>query len=131
MEINFVPYSKITIRNYARYENPQAFADAITLSLMRGGGGRMGPMLWAHGVVFRHAPFAPSDRITEEYLKGHLPFDNLEFAPMPDFVREIQYFGFVITVLDVSNNYVLNNLGKWISENLLNIKPAKKKLSKA
>lgn len=108
------------------YRNPEEFVGAVTLSFLRGGGGRIGPLLWANGVLFRHAPFVPTGSMTSEYLKGHLPLDNLEFAPMKQYIKELQHGDFIITIQDVSSNYVLNNLAKWILANLLEKKSKRK-----
>ena len=66
-----------------------------------------------NGVLFRHAPFAPSDVMANEYIKGHLPLDNLEFAPMEKYGEELRHDEFTITVQDVSTNYILNVLTNW------------------
>jgi hypothetical protein len=127
MEVVVEPYDKITIRSYLRHSSPEAFVEAITLPLSREGGGRIAGMTWANGVLFRHFPYTPTDTITREYLRGHLPLDHLEFASMPVFRREIHSGGFIVTVLDVSDHLTLSRLAKWIASNLLDKKPKGKK----
>lgn len=117
MEIKFEPYNKITIRNCMYHNKVDDFAGAMTLALSREGGGRLGHLLWGSGILFRHSPFAPSDAMTKEYLQGHLPIDNIEFTEMASFKDEIYYKQYTITVLDISNNVILGNIAKWISEN--------------
>jgi len=127
MEVVVEPYDKITIRSYLQHPNPEAFVDAVTLPLSREGGGRIGGMVWANGVLFRHFPYTPTDTISKEYLRGHLPLDHLEFASMPEFRREIHSGGFIVTVLDVSDHLTLGLLAKWIASNLLDKKSKRKK----
>jgi hypothetical protein len=38
---------------------------------------------------------------------------------MQSYKSEIHHGKFIVTVLDVSNNYVLSKLAEWISHNLL------------
>lgn len=119
MDIKFEPYKRLTIRNYAKFTTVEDFTDKLTLSLPRDTGGRHGALLWAHGVLFRHAPFFPTESMTKEYIEGHLLMDNLEFAPMPDFREEIFTRQYTIPVMDVTNNKVLGELAGWIHDNLL------------
>ena len=125
MHVVLEPYQKITIKSYLRHENPEAFVGAITHSLVRGAGGRVGGLLWANGVVFRHFNYAPSESINKEYLKGHLPIDYIEFAPMSEFRGEIHTGDFIATVLDVSNHSTFAKLAEWITNNLLSSKKTK------
>jgi hypothetical protein len=127
MQVVLKPYEKITVRSYLKHESPEALVDAITLSLVRGQGGRIGGLLWAHGILFRHYPYANSEALAKEYLKAHLPIDHVEFAHMPEFRGEIRTGEFVLTVLDVSNHLTLATLAKWIANNLVNKKPRKRK----
>ena len=122
MNISLEPYKKITIRSYLKHESPQAFVDAITLPLVKGTVPKLGGLLWANGVVFRHFPYSPTDTLTREYLGGHLLIDHLEFAPMSEYEKEIRYEGFVVTVADVSNHSTFKELAKWVAGNLLNKK---------
>ena len=119
VDIKFEPYNKITIRNYMKHNSVSDFAALLTISFSREAGGRVGNLLWANGVLFRHVPFVPTDRMTTEYIEGHLPLDNVEFTSMDNFSSEIRHGQFIITVMDVSNNYVLSRLAEWISHNLL------------
>lgn len=102
-----------------KHDTVEGFLESMTISIPREAGGRVGTLLWAHGVLFRHAPFSSTDSSVREYIQGHLPIDNVEFASMPTFQGEIHYNQFTIAVMNVTNNLVLNRLSKWISENLL------------
>jgi hypothetical protein len=119
MDIKYEPYKRITIRNYMYYASVDDFAASLTLSFSPETGGRVGHLLWAHGILFRHAPYTPTERVSNEYLEGHLPLDNVEFTTNESFTREIRYGHFIITVMDVSNNFVLSTLAKWIADNLI------------
>lgn len=120
MEIKFEPYEKITIRNYMYYRNVEDFTASLTIPFSSEAPGRVGNLLWANGILFRHAPFVQTDRLSNEYMDRHLPLDNLEFTEMESFKNEIPYGKFIITVMDVSNNFVLSQLAEWISNNLIN-----------
>jgi hypothetical protein len=127
MKFLFEPYDRVTVRNYMQYNSPADFADAITLSMLRGGGGRFGNLLWAHGVLFRHSPYSPTDTMSKEYLDGHLLLDNLEFTPMRQYQRELRHEEFMISILNVSNNYVLSRLAEWVANTLIGRNSKKKK----
>ncbi len=114
-QVAFKPYQKITIRSKMRYPSAQAFADALTLSLARGMGGRGGNLFWANGILFRHFPFAPSDTILKEYLDGHLPIDHIDYAPMPEYSAEIRSGEIVVTVLNVTYHTILSRIGRWLA----------------
>lgn len=118
MDIAFEPYRKITIRNYVRHENSEAFA--ATLKLFQNGTGPIvGNLFWANKILFRYFGFALTDSINREYLQGHLPIDFLEFAVMSRFRKEIRLGDFIVTIIDVSGHHMHNILTKWISENLV------------
>jgi hypothetical protein len=102
-----------------KHNNVNDFAASLTLSFSREAAGRVGHLLWAHGILFRHVPFIQTDRMTNEYVEGHLPIDNIEFTSMDNFCNEIRHGQFIITVMDVSNNFVLSRLAEWISQNLI------------
>lgn len=129
MEIAFEPYKKVTIRNYMYHDTVESFANALTLTIPRelGAGGRYGPLLWTNGILFRHMPFFATDTMTKEYVQGHFPIDNIEFAHMPEFREEIHFRQYTLTVMDVSSNYVLGEIGRWVAQNLLNKKKKKDK----
>lgn len=127
MDVVIEPYERITIRSYLKHESPEAFANAITLSIGRGVPGRVGGLFWAKGVVFRHFPYSPSDNINKEYLNGHLPIDHLEFAPMSQFRSEIRIGEVIVTVMDVSNHLTLGALAGWIADNILDKKTKRQK----
>jgi len=103
-----------------RYESAEAFATAITQTFMRGTAARAGNIFWANGILFKHSTFAASDSVITEYLKGNLPLDHIEYAPMPKFRNEIRIEEFVVTVIDVSNHTLFKELTKWIKKNLEN-----------
>jgi hypothetical protein len=102
------------------YHNVEDFTASLTLPFSREAPGRVGNLLWANGILFRHAPFVQTDRLANEYMDRHLPLDNLEFTEMESFKSEIPHGKFIITVMDVSNNFVLSQLAEWISNNLIN-----------
>lgn len=127
MDVVLEPYERITIRSYLKYESPEAFANAITLSIGRGVPGRLGGLFWARGVIFKHYPYSPSDSINKEYLNGHLPIDHVEFAPMSELRSEIRIGEVIVTVMDVSNHQTLGALADWITDNLLDKKAKRQK----
>ena len=122
MEINFEPYEKITFRSYLNYGSVEQFASVIGLGSPPGIPSRA-KLLWANDVLFRHFALPPTDAITKENIKGHLVLDHIEFAPMPEYQKEIQVLPdrplMTIFVLDVSEHFVFDPLSKWIKENLL------------
>jgi hypothetical protein len=110
------PYIVVTIRSYHQFRDVPAFLNSVSTQIPPGAPGRVGPMLWSNGVIFGFAAYAPSESLTDEYLKGHLPWDNLDFAPMPNFEAEMRLPGreVVFTARDVSEHSLMGPLGKWI-----------------
>ena len=99
-----------------RYESADAFAKAATQTFIPGMPARTGNFFWANGILFKHSPYIGSDSIIKQYLEGHLPLDHIEYAPMPEFRKEIHVDAFVLTVIDVSTHTLFRELTKWIKE---------------
>lgn len=125
MEFAFEPYQKVTIRSYAQYESPEDFVSTIFITTPEGVQSRTS-LNWAHGILFRFFPFAPTESMSKEYVEGHLWWDHLEFAPMPTYRREIQVPGkplSLVGVIDVSRHALLGPFAQWASRNLLTSSP--------
>jgi hypothetical protein len=112
------PYKKITVRSYMRYENPETFARALTIGVPRGFGGRVGNLFWANGILFRHFPYAPTDSVSKQHLRGILPIDHIEYASMSEFQNEIRVDDFTVSITNVSAHTTFNALTKWITKKL-------------
>ena len=122
MEINFEPYEKVTFRSHLNYGSVEKFVSMIGLGTPPGVPSRT-RLYWANGVLFRHFSLPPTDAYSKELIKSHLFLDHIEFAPMPEYQKEIQALPekplATIFVLDVSEHVVFDPLTKWIKENLL------------
>ena len=112
------PYKKITVRSYLRFDSPESFAKNMTNGIPRGAAGRIGNLLWANGILFRHFAYLQTDSVSKQYLMGHLPIDHIEYAPMLEFRSEIRIDEMIITVTDVSNHTFFKELTKWIKQKL-------------
>lgn len=121
MEVAFEPYKKVTFQSHLFYETPEEFADVIALVNPPGIPFQI-RLFWANGVLFRFYSHNYSEALAREELSGHLIFDHIEFAPMPDFKSELKVkdrpMG-TIAVLDVSKHVVFAPLATWIRDNLL------------
>jgi len=115
-EIIFDPYNKITIKSYRKYENYDSFFSQI--SYIEKGWSTVGGFYWANGIVFRYYPFAQTDSIIKEYLKGHLPLDLIEYAPMINYVPEITMKDTTFVIANVSNHSTFSALTLWIADEL-------------
>jgi len=121
MEVTFESYKKVTFRSYLSYDSSEAFANAIAMATPAGVPGRA-TLFWANGVLFRFFSYQPSEALTKEHISGNLLWDHVEFAPMPNYVKEIQEPErplVTIYVLDVSKHTVLEPVARWIRENLI------------
>lgn len=101
-----------------RYENPETFARALTIGVPRGFGGRVGNLFWANGILFRHFPYAPTDSVSKQHLRGILPIDHIEYASMSEFQNEIRVDDFTVSITNVSAHTTFNALTKWITKKL-------------
>jgi len=118
-EFSVQPYKTVTVRSYMKYDNAEEFARALTVSFVKGAGGRVGHLWWANGILFRHFPFAPSDVLSKEYILGNFLIDHIEFTTMPQYKNEIRVDEFVVTVGDVTNHMFFNDFSKWIKTSLV------------
>ncbi len=70
---------------------------------------------WADGVIFIHFPIAPeTDDLMENYLKGRIFWNSVNFALMPKYSPSIKVGGLEIPVLNVSNHPILTEVAKWL-----------------
>lgn len=115
------PYRKVTIRTIQNFDTPEAFFESLAGPVPPGAKARFGPVLWANGVVFMFAGYTPSDALSREHLSGHLPWDNLDFAPLSKFQKEVKVDGreIVIFLKDVSKHSLFGPLTKWLSSEFL------------
>ena len=121
MEVAFEPYKKISFQSYLAYENAEAFTNVIVcatppMALFQTS------LLWANGILFRFFNHPPTDAVVKESINGHIIFDHIEFAPMPEYKNELKVPTKPlanIIVLDVSKHVVFNPLTAWIRDNLL------------
>jgi len=121
MEIGFDPYKKLSFKSYIQYDTPEVFVKILTVAVPQGVPAQT-TLHWSNGVLFRFANFQPTDSIVKEYVAGHLLWDHLEFAPMPQYAKQIKLPDnplVTINVLNVSNHTLFGPLGKWICENLM------------
>jgi len=121
VEVAFEPYKKITFQSHLLYKSAQTFANVIALANPPGIPFQV-RLFWANGILFRFFNHTPSEALSKEILNGHLIFDHIEFAPMPEYKSELKVadrpLG-TLYVLDVSNHVVFQPLTAWIRDNLL------------
>ncbi len=121
MEVAFEPYKKVSFQSYLRYKNSQEFADVIA-SFYPPGVPSQSRLYWANGVLFRFFSHPPSDALVQETINGHLIWDHIEFAPMPEYESVLRVTSkplVTLTVLDVSNHAVFSPVTRWIHNNLI------------
>lgn len=121
MEVSFNPYNKITFQSYLPYENAETFAKVILLANPRELPGTA-TLFWANGILFRMFIHPNSETRAKQLMDGHIMYDHIEFAPMPQYKSEIQIEDrplAKIYVLNVTNHTVLDPLTKWIYDNLI------------
>lgn len=127
MEVAFEPYKKVSFKSYLMYESSEAFAKVIALSNPPGIPVQT-RFFWANGVLFRFFPLSPSETSAREIVNGHLVWDHMEFAPMPEYTNVLQVAErplVTINVLNVSNHVVFEPVTEWIRNNLIEKKSAK------
>lgn len=121
MEIAFEPYKKISFNSYLKYENPQAFVDVIAVANPPDLPFQV-KFFWANGLLFRFFNHPSSETLSKETLSGHLVFDHIEFAPMPQYLNLLDVpnrpLG-KINIVNVQNHVVFEPLTAWIRKNLL------------
>jgi hypothetical protein len=120
MEIAHEPYKKISFRSYLEYDTPEKLAGTIAMNAPANVPAHI-TLRWANGVVFSVIGFQPNDSMTKENIAGHLMWDHIDFAIMPEYRSEIRLpdkplvtFG----VLDLSGHPLFELLCEWIKEHL-------------
>lgn len=124
MEVAFEPYKKISFQSYLPYETVEEFASLIACGIPPNAIAQT-TLFWANGILFRWYNHPPVEAVVKETISGHLIFDHIEFAPMPEYKNEIKVSTRPlanIIVLDVSKHIVFNPLTAWIRDNLLKAK---------
>jgi len=121
MEVAFKPYEKASFQSYILYKNAEAFANEIALATPPGIPFQV-RLFWANGILFRFFSFPPSEALAKEQLSGHVIWDHIEFAPMPEYKAEIKVverpMG-IVAVLNVTTHSVFEPLTAWIRDNLI------------
>jgi len=117
MKVEFSPWKKLEIRAYIRLPGSDEFANHVAAPTPAAMTVGSTTVLWADGIVFRHVPLnSPTEAIANEYLQGHIVWDNIEFAPMPKYVSELKAAtrpSLTISVINVSSNYLFADVAKW------------------
>jgi len=124
MEIAFEPYKKVSFQSYLMYESSEAFANVIATANPPGIPIQK-RLFWANGVLFRFFSHPPTEAVTKEAINGRLIWDHIEFAPMPEYMSQLQVADrplVIMKVLDVSNHIVFGPLAEWIRKNLIDKK---------
>ena len=121
MEVAFEPYKKVSFQSHLAYASSEDFTQVIALARPPGVPAQV-RLFWANGVLFRFFPHPPSEVRAKSIVNGHLIWDHVEFAPMPQYSRQISVAErplVTIFVLDVSNHVVFDPVSKWIRNNLI------------
>jgi hypothetical protein len=121
MEVAFEPYKKVAFQSYLMYESSEAFANVIGLARPPGVAAQT-RLFWANGVLFRFFSHQPSEALSKEILNGHLIWDHVEFAPMPEYknvLKVVERPLVMINVLNVSDHVIFGPVSKWIYDNLI------------
>lgn len=129
MEIAFEPYRKLSFRSYLQFDSPEALVRAITLNIAPGIPAHAS-LRWANGVVFSVANFQPADSVVKEYVAGHLLWDHIDFASMPQYQSEIRIPEkplVTVNVLSLTGHTIFDPLTEWIRDNLLRKASSKSK----
>ncbi|MGP8078732.1 MAG: hypothetical protein ACLQC7_08195 [Thermoplasmata archaeon] len=123
------PYKRVSIRTIQNLGSAEKFFEGLAGPVPPGAKARIGPVFWANGLIFGFSPYAPSEAVSREYLSGHLPWDNLDFASLPTFEPEVKLDGRDITFVlkDVSKHSLFGPLTEWIGSEFLSTSHKKAK----
>jgi len=121
MEIVFEPYKTLSFNSYFKYENPQAFVDVISTANPPDAPFQL-KFFWANGVLFRVFNHPPTEALAKEVLSGHMKIDHIEFAPMPQFLNQLDIpnrpLG-KINIINVTNHIIFEPLTAFVRDNFL------------
>ena len=121
MEVTFEPYKKLSFNSHMIFENAQELANVIAFAYPNGVPFQV-RLFWANGIVFRFFCHPPTEALAKEILEGHLVWDHIELASMPEYKNELKVperpLG-NITTLDVSRHAIFAPLTAWVRDNLI------------
>ena len=131
MQIAHEPYKKLSFRSYLEYDTPEELLDTMLMSVPPDLTARVA-LRWANGVLLAVGQFQQSDIVSKEFMEGHLIWDHIDFALMPQYRRTLVLAErplIVINVLDLSQHSIYAPLAEWLKENLStkSVKPTKPK----
>jgi hypothetical protein len=127
MEVAFEPYKKVTFQSYMQFKNSEEFANAIAMATPAGIPIQM-RLFWANGILFRFFNHPPSEILVQEFINGHLIWDHIEFALMPEYRNELRVTErplLALNILNVSDHVVFGPVAKWIRNSLVERKSSK------
>lgn len=116
MDFVHSPYSKVSVRSYLQYETPESLIATIAVGATPSIPGQV-ILRWANGVLFAIAAFQPSDALTKENIAGHLLWDHVDFALMPEFASEIHLSDkpmLAINIINLSKHPTFGPFADWI-----------------
>ena len=108
MEIVIEPWKKLVIHELAESQLEELLQ--VMASNNRAAGGGIVPLNWADGAAFQAAPFAPSEAVIEESLKGTVHYASVMFALKESFEKEIRKEYGTFMMADMSSNALFAQL---------------------
>jgi hypothetical protein len=108
LEVSIEPWKKLVVHEVIEY----GFDDLVrvVLSQSRAAGGGIASMNWCNGMVFQHAPFADTESVVQEKLKGTVHYSSVVFAKKDKFERQIMKENGTLNLVDVSANQIFFQL---------------------
>ena len=110
MEIRFEPWKEIVIHEVIERKWDD-WIDEIINNLKTGGGG-IPTLNWSNGIAFQIDPFAPTEKVIEEQLKGIIHYSNAIFALKQNYEASLRKEQWTIKLVDVSHNSIFAQLSE-------------------
>jgi hypothetical protein len=121
MKVSFEPYEEVSFKSHLFYKSAEKFAQVIASASPEGVHTQV-RLFWANGIMFRFFNYRPSETLSKELLERRLPFDHIEFAPMPTYrprLRVDERPLVNIFILDVTGHTIFDPFTEWLQNNLL------------
>ena len=111
VKVTFRPWEEVIIHESIQYTLDEMI-HMQTVGVQSGGLAR--PLLWAEGVIFRHAAMAPTEDVVREKLQGKVHWSAVHWALMPEFqnVIVIKETNVKVPINDLSANEILSEVAK-------------------
>jgi len=113
INVKHEPRKEVILHEMSKFTVAQELIDFVTKGIR----GQSSPMQWVNGVLFVFNTMPTTDEINKEIIQGKLHWDYVAFAPLEEYVENMNNSSSQATVpiQNVSNNETFQAIGQFLS----------------